>query len=473
MDAYLAVKAKCEQLMNDYKPREGYCNVTWDEMLCWGETAAGVEAKLECPQYVKVMNKGFAVRECDKDGYWKPNYEMNATEGWTNYTDCFKADPELARITDDLSRIQLMSDIGYGISLAALFIAVFIMLFSRRLHCKSNSLHLNLFIAFILRAIISFIKSSLFVEGVGLEKDIKRVNGGDIEFREDIVHWECKLIVTLFTYTVAASLMWIFMEGLYLHMLVYKTLFTERHGIRLYVILGWVLPLLYVIPWVLVRIYLDDEICWNADEHGYMWIIKGPIILTVLINFLFFIDIVLVLCNRMKSHRNVRGSNQQFRKLAKFALVLIPLFGVIYIVSAAYPHGLNVQADIVYLYCEMFYNSFQGLVLAILFCFLNEEVHNEIRRCWYRRRRDGFGNKSFTMTSAIRHNSSCGGVRTPAMNGRDTGAPKGYVKRETVSFKDSVSYDRRSTSGSLSGRTDGKHDYTLLGDAEQSCKLMD
>ena len=52
-------------------------------------------------------------------------------------------------------------------------------------------------------------------------------------------HWECKLIVTLFTYTVAASLMWIFMEGLYLHMLVYKTLFTERHGIRLYVILGW------------------------------------------------------------------------------------------------------------------------------------------------------------------------------------------------------------------------------------------
>ena len=52
-------------------------------------------------------------------------------------------------------------------------------------------------------------------------------------------HWECKLIVTLFTYTVSASLMWIFMEGLYLHMLVYKTLFTERHGIRLYVVLGW------------------------------------------------------------------------------------------------------------------------------------------------------------------------------------------------------------------------------------------
>ena len=46
-------------------------------------------------------------------------------------------------------------------------------------------------------------------------------------------------MVTIFLYTVAASLMWIFMEGLYLHMLVYRTLFTERNGIRLYVLLGW------------------------------------------------------------------------------------------------------------------------------------------------------------------------------------------------------------------------------------------
>ena len=59
-------------------------------------------------------------------------------------------------------------------------------IYYRRLHCKSNSLHINLFIAFILRAIISFIKSSLFVEGVGLEKDIYRDGAGDIKFIENI-----------------------------------------------------------------------------------------------------------------------------------------------------------------------------------------------------------------------------------------------------------------------------------------------
>ena len=52
----------------------------------------------------------------------------------------------------------------------------------RRLHCKSNSLHLNLFIAFILRASVTFIKSVFFVEGVGLDKDVIRKPNGKVQF---------------------------------------------------------------------------------------------------------------------------------------------------------------------------------------------------------------------------------------------------------------------------------------------------
>lgn len=48
------------------------------------------------------------------------------------------------------------------------------------------------------------------------------------------------------------------------------------------------------------------------------------------------------------------------RKTAKFVLVLIPLFGVIYIVFSAYQHGaVGMEVEIIFLYCEMFYNSFQ------------------------------------------------------------------------------------------------------------------
>ena len=53
----------------------------------------------------------------------------------------------------------------------------------------------------------------------------------------------------------------------------------------------------------------------------------------------------------------------RYRKTAKFVLVLVPLFGVIYIASIimtiANVIGHNIEANIVYLYGEMFYNSFQ------------------------------------------------------------------------------------------------------------------
>ena len=51
-----------------------------------------------------------------------------------------------------------------------------------------------------------------------------------------------------------------------------------------------------------------------------------------------------------------------FRKFAKFILVLIPLFGIMYIVLfIAFPahHVDSGEFNVVYLYIEMGYNSFQ------------------------------------------------------------------------------------------------------------------
>lgn len=58
-------------------------------------------------------------------------------------------------------------------------------MFFRRIHCKSNSLHINLFIAFILRASISFIKECLFVHGLGLKGDVDISVDGAITFNDE------------------------------------------------------------------------------------------------------------------------------------------------------------------------------------------------------------------------------------------------------------------------------------------------
>ncbi|KFM67669.1 Glucagon-like peptide 2 receptor, partial [Stegodyphus mimosarum] len=68
------------------------------------------------------------------------------------------------------------------------------------------------------------------------------------------------------------------MEGLYLHNLVFLSMFTDTASILSYALLGWGLPLLFVVPWVIVKATLEDNLCWTVNENPhYFWIIRGPI----------------------------------------------------------------------------------------------------------------------------------------------------------------------------------------------------
>lgn len=400
---------KCVAKIDNYTaPPSGlYCDMNWDDVMCWDAIPAGTTGRMQCPDYINGFSKtGYATKMCTENGTWFVSPHTNST--YTDFTGCIERNYSL--MAEHLPRIKLMSTIGYALSLGALIIAVFLMFFCRRLQSKSNILHINLFMAFILRAFMSCLRDSLFVHGVGLPQDVTIGPHGEVLFIPEGPHWECKLIYCILLYSVALTCMWIFMEALYLHMLVYKTLFTERNGVKLYMIIGWLSPLYFLIPWIIVRIELEDLFCWNWTENtAYQWIYTGPILAINLANFIFFVDLVRVLCRRVHTNKRVTGG-RKIRKLAKFIVVLIPLFGVLYIVfSFLYNPTLNEEKDIPIMYCEMFYNSFQGLLLAIVFCFLNEEVHVEIRKCWYKyalSRTDSHMYTRTAMLSTWRHTGS-------------------------------------------------------------------
>ncbi|KAL8585881.1 hypothetical protein ACOMHN_019296 [Nucella lapillus] len=375
------------------EPADGpHCNRTWDDIMCWPRTTGGELAETSCPDYVHgFVPAGRASRQCQPNGEWWFNADFNRT--WSNYTQCYPSHHHLLPpVSDngiskeDLERIKIMYNVGYGLSLVTLLVAIVIMIYFRRLHCPRNTVHMNLFVAFLLRAVLSFLRDNLLVSHLGLPADVTQIAPGLVNFNEDGgTHWECKLLFATFNYVVTASTMWIFVEGLYLHTLVIVAVFSERSHIRYYVLLGWGGPLIFVIPWVIVRATVEDKYCWNTHPTvAFFWILKTPLVLSVAANFLFFINIVRVLFTKLVKTAPPRARRFRYRRLGKSTLVLIPLFGVHYVVFLGVPEHVHPVVELVKLYYEMFFNSFQGFIIAYLFCFMNGEVKAEIRKKWIR-----------------------------------------------------------------------------------------
>uniref|UniRef100_A0A224YH05 Adenylate cyclase-coupled calcitonin receptor n=1 Tax=Rhipicephalus zambeziensis TaxID=60191 RepID=A0A224YH05_9ACAR len=256
-------------------------------------------------------------------------------------------------------------------------------LFLKRLRCPRNSLHMHLFLSFILRALAFLLKDALFIEGVGLS--------GNVDFNKENV--DCKVFTSFWHYVLMANYCWILMEGLYLHSLVFLAFFTDSSSILRYVALGWGLPVLFIVPWVVVRATLDDTLCWTTNpRQDLFWIIRGPITASILVNFILFLNITRVLFAKLFASQTPQARKYRYRKWFKSTLVLVPLFGAHY----AFLLGMSLAAagdllELVWLYVDQLFSSFQGFVVALLYCFLNGEVQTELRKLIQRWRCDQRG----------------------------------------------------------------------------------
>lgn len=370
------------------------CPMVWDGLLCWPPTAAGDIVSLPCPPYITGFDiHGVATKRCMPDGEWFWSEQSNAT--WTNFSLCysnsvtnvvvpFPGIDNAPLIAQYVPFVKAVSHIGYGVSLATLLIAFCILASFKKLRCPRNKLHMHLFVSFIFRAFTTLLKDSLFIKGVGLPSDFT-VKDGEAYFLHESEHsWQCKFITSCWQYFIIANYSWILMEGLYLHNLIFVSVFSDTSSITSYIVLGWGSPLLFVIPWICVRAMWENTFCWTTNNNAYHFLlIKGPTTVSVLVNLFLFINIVRVLLSKLRASISEETRRFRYRRWAKSTLVLVPLFGVHYTVYLTLSYiGIDGKAELVWLFIDQLFASFQGFFVAVLYCLWNGEVRMELSKKW-------------------------------------------------------------------------------------------
>ncbi|XP_078503467.1 glucagon-like peptide 1 receptor [Lissotriton helveticus] len=275
-----------------------FCNRTFDDYACWPDGVPGTYVNVSCPWYLPWANtvlRGRVYRFCTVEGTWL--LKENSTKPWRNLSEC--EDRPLKPPEELLLSLSVIYTIGYALSFSALIIATVILLAFRHLHCTRNYIHLNLFTSFILRALSVFIKDSI-LKWMYSTATYHHQWDGLISYQESL---SCKLVFMMMQYCVAANYYWLLVEGAYLHTLLVLSVFSEQRIFRLYLCVGWGVPVLFVVPWGIVKYLYENEGCWTRNHNMNYWlIIRIPILAAIGLNFLIFIRVLCIIVSKLQAN---------------------------------------------------------------------------------------------------------------------------------------------------------------------------
>ncbi|KAJ6663586.1 hypothetical protein lerEdw1_009665 [Lerista edwardsae] len=385
------------------------CNRTFDMYACWEDALPNTSAKVPCPWYLpwhQQVESGFVLQRCGPDGQWLVD---ESGLPWRDHSQCesppeelpFQVNPREGEVHQGLrilvllsvsmpcmdswqcnrhvnsshrssaqltvcifafaqkhlwilEQFRLMYTVGYSLSLVALMGALALLAAFRQHHGQR----------------VDPEPRFLFLPPLSLP-DVQAVAG-------------CRLAQILTQYCVCANYYWLLVEGLYLHNLLGLMAFSEESYFPGYLLIGWgesAGPSIVMgNSWGGDNKVIGGPVCclWRPPPRA------SPSFFSILqINFGIFIRIIKILLSKLRAQQ-MRYTDYKFR-LAKSTLTLIPLLGIHEIVFALLTEE-QAQGTLRYVkyFFELFLNSFQGLLVSILYCFINKEVQSEIRRKWQR-----------------------------------------------------------------------------------------
>lgn len=344
------------------------CPRTWDGWNCWPDTPGGITTQAKCPSYIYFHSdqphcSRYASKECLANCTWYRNERMNE---YSDYMTCGQG--------QEIKVLLNTHVLTFGISIVLLLPALGIFFYYRQLKVLRIFMHKNLFTSLLLTAIFVIV-----FEGYFMMDYINNPRSSIVEANLA----SCKLFYTITKYLRLTAYTWMFCEGFYLHKLI-AAAFAEQKSTIVFHIVGWGLPAIPVSIWAIIRKLYADDLCWTVPAGHFEWILFTPMLAALVVNFCFLTHIIQVLITKLRSSSTDEPT--QFRRAVRATMVLIPLFGLHFLLLSYHPQSKDCYFQKIYNVITYATDGLQGGIVSVIFCYLNNEVMFLIKRSYNRQK---------------------------------------------------------------------------------------
>ncbi|OAF70449.1 CGRP type 1 receptor [Intoshia linei] len=347
-----------------------YCPAQWDGFVCWNDTISNTKVSMPCPVFLDAPIDAVATRYCNQIGNWTSSQYLNITKA--NYDECIAHYSQAEYVVSLIKRftiiyrvmliqyqqnwcielinlqiIKYILTIGLSSSIIILVAAIGLILCYKQYN-KRNILHLNFFLAMIIRATLFLIDSA--------------VNEFNPEFLIQNMLF-CKTINALILYSIILCYFWLCAEAIYLTCNLYM-ISTEKckHLLKAIIIISWGMKIFY-------KIYLKSKSLPQTLDK---------------ITCILGLNVLRISCQKQFEQSAHITINKPTVSMKRF-FIAVPLFGFHYLLFMwVQPTSKSKILIYLKLYFDSIFISVQGIALPIILCFLNKRsikaIKNSISR---------------------------------------------------------------------------------------------
>lgn len=262
--------------------------------------------------------------------------------------------------------LTVITYVGLSLSLVCLFLAAVTFFMCRPIQNTSTTLHLQL-------SICLFLAHFLFLTGMNQTKP-------------EVL---CSIIAGILHYLYLASFTWMFLEGLHLFLTV-RNLKVANYTSTGRFKKRFMYPFGYGIPAVIVTVsaivghknYGTDTHCWFKLEKGFIWSFMGPVGVIILINLVFYFQILWILKRKLSSLNKEVSTIQDTRVMTIKAIAQLFVLGCSWGLGFLMVEEVGKTVGLVIAYIFTITNVLQGVLLFVVHCLLNRQVRMEYKK-WF------------------------------------------------------------------------------------------